>query len=193
VSNHILLSQKRNPVRADQISIDPYCVYLVYDRMLGEPCTSKNSLLAMGEVDDERMRSFANQYAAASIQISSLKFDAIGSLALDKEGTIIVGNTVASPWYDDRGNPKFGGPFRSLRDRYLFAINEALHCIRAGQMHRAGPLLPYLIYLELHRQVSASAVLGAQQTELYLAHADTLAHNIMATPHKLTAIVDWEW
>lgn len=161
--------------------------------MPGESCPEPGTLLSQGVTDEERLREFVDQYVAASIKLSEYKFDAIGSLDKDENGKIIVGNAVDSPWYDPKGNVIFGGPYKSLQEKYLFELNGRLDCIRAGRMHRAGPLLPYLTFLDLHRQMSSSSVLANEETEFYIAHADSHAHNMMATPDKLTAIVDWEW
>lgn len=156
-------------------------------------CTEPGSLLEMARTDKECFRAFAKQYVAASIKLSALTFDAIGSLDKNEEGKLIVGNSVDSPWYDDAGNVVFGGPFKSLKDRYLFEMDCRLKGIRAGRMHRAGPLLPYLIFLEFHRLVSSSSELAKEESHFYLAHADMAPYNILATSDKLTAIVDWEW
>ena len=161
--------------------------------MPGKSCEEPDSLLGLGANDDERLRLFMDQYVAASIKLSSLTFDAIGSLDRDKSGRVVVGTAADSPWYDENAAAVFGGPFKCLRDKYLFELDRRIDSIRAGRMHRAGPLLPYLIFVDLRRQISSCATLAKEESEFYLAHADTLAHNMLATPDKLTAIVDWEW
>lgn len=162
--------------------------------MPGTNCQEEpGNLLDMAKTDNECLRAFINQYVAASIKLSALTFDAIGNLDKDREGKFIAGPAVDSPWYDETGNVVFGGPFRSLKDKYLFELDGRLKAIRAGRMHRASPLLHYLIFLDLHRSVSLNPELAKEESQFYLAHADTTPQNYLATSDKLTAIVDWEW
>lgn len=184
---YALLDESTLPSLSDQ-----QCVHLLYDKMPGFPGTSTRSLLAMAETDDEKMMRFAEQYAAASIKISTLTLDAIGSLDRDASGKVFVGPSVDFPWYDAAGQALFGGPFRTLRDKYLFAIDNTLEAIRLGRMHRAGPLLPYLIYLDLRRLVRASRSLAQAENLFYLRHPDSTPINIMCTSDDITALVDWE-
>lgn len=157
------------------------------------PGQSKESLLGKAVTDDESLRLMVEQYFASSIKMSALTFDAIGSFDCDEAGNIFVGTTTSFPWFDDAARAVFCGPFKTLRDYRLLTIARLLEAIRQGRMHRAGPLLPYLIFLDIRRMVAARPELARRETTFYLSHPDTIPINYLCTSDRLTAIVDWEW
>lgn len=125
--------------------------------------------------------------------MSTLTFDTIGSPVWDDKGEITIGNLVDYAYCDDKGVPHFGGPFKTLRDRYLFAINHNLEAMRKGYMHRSGLLLPYLAHLTLRAFVISIEELSREEGTFYLPHPDLHPDNVITDGESITGLVDWEW
>lgn len=150
------------------------------------------------ECDDvSQLRDLVDHFAAISVQMSTKVFDAIGSLVWDHDANgFRVGDAVDVPRYDESGTARFGGPFKTLRDRYLYAIDTQLEAIKKGYLHRSGLRLRYLAYQSLREYVLSIDELAREEKEFYLTHPDFEQNNFMIDPKagtRISAVVDWNW
>jgi hypothetical protein len=168
--------------------VDPRSTYIIYDKLPGKTRWS------LRDYDKHEISDLINLYVEQSIKLESAKFDKIGSLDIDDNtGTIIVGNNADLREMTSREKPYFGGPFSTMREFYLYRIDQTLEAIRAGQTFRQGPVLGYLIHLELRRLVQATTVLDDEETEFFLQHPDSHLGNLLFTKHEISGLLDWEW
>jgi thiamine kinase-like enzyme len=88
-----------------------------------------------------------------------------------------------------------GGPFKSMRERYLYHIDGCLAAIKGDKLFRQDSLLAYLTYLELREMVASSSLLAEDDDrEYYLRHPDAAPDNMLIAEHgEITALLDWEW
>lgn len=145
------------------------------------------------ELDEPQMRSMIESFAHLSVKMSNLTFDAIGGLDEAEDGSVIIGVDPSFDFPAPGGGTQFGGPYKTLLERYLLIIDKALETIVKGEMFRKRPTLAYLVYLETRRLVMNCKALAAPETHFYLEHADPHEPNLLFQGPVITAILDWEW
>lgn len=139
------------------------------------------------------MRWLIYDHAKISLQLSSIRFDKMGSLDFDATGGIEVGPFIPAHPFNSPVAPHFGGPFRNVRDCFLWQIDNVLSLIKRGQIARRSPLLAYLAHLEARSLVAGCAEMAETQSAFYVQHPDSGGRNVMALDGRITALVDWEW
>lgn len=146
------------------------------------------------EVSQATKLKFIEGYADFSIQVSSLTYDRIGSLTIDRESQ----NIKVGPWIDPQGvgsatEPYFPGPFKSMRDRYITHIDLVLGATREGLMGRGRPLLTYLAHLVAKDLVMGCEELAKEDKKFYIRQPDASGGQCLVTEDGgLTAVLDWE-
>lgn len=162
--------------------------YIIYDKISGSPARDFD---ALGTEPKNRL---IETYAKQCVKLYDVQFDRIGSLDADQSGRVFVGTTVDLRDITRPETPYFGGPFQSMRDLYLYQIDQVLNSIKAGTSFRQGPTLGYLIHLELRDLVTHTEALDEDETEFYLQHPDSHAENLLiADDGELRCLLDWEW
>jgi hypothetical protein len=139
------------------------------------------------------MRVFVKDFAEISIKLSNLKFEAIGSLTHNKDGKVVCGPHLALGYQYYVKPPYYGGPFRTVRERYLHRIDSLIGLIKAGLIHRRSPLLHFLAFMEARRLVESDSEMAQQESEFYIRHPDCVGNNIMSEDGRITGLIDWEW
>lgn len=142
-------------------------------------------------VTDERLQQFIDSCVAASIQLSTRTFGAIGSLTYDSTGDVAIGRVLGFITCNAQGQVSHDGPFRSLREHYLAVIDQILASLTAGLIFREGLLLPFLAHLELRRHVQANTEMAREETDFFIEHPDPHDANFLFAEGQITAIVDW--
>lgn len=149
--------------------------------------------LSEGRVDLGTMRNLIERYAHISAHLSSLTFNKVGSLTKDSDGKITVGPLIPFGMMNDPAPPHYRGPFDCMRDAYNARIDLILKATKAGQVHRATPLLAYLALLEVRSLVNDCEEMSRKSSPFYIQHPDSGGRNIMMSGSEITAVVDWEW
>ena len=149
--------------------------------------------LSHGMMSRDDMKVFVDDFAAISVKLSNIPCDAIGSLARTETGEVIWGPHLNGGYPESLEAPYFGGPFYTLRDRYIHRIDALIEFIKKGLIYRLSPLLHYLALMEARRLVMADLVMARRETTLYIRHPDCSGANILADQNRITGMIDWEW
>lgn len=166
---------------------------MIMNRLHGTEALEYHAGFTIGEIDKARMTRMIESFADISLKLACTTYDAIESLDLGEDGSVVVGSDTTFIGPGTLGQPVFGGPYQTSKDRYLFAIDQMLVAIRKGWTHRGLSMLFYLIYLEARRYVTDWKELAIQQTEFYLSHPDPHAGNQLFVNDKITGYIDLEW
>jgi hypothetical protein len=138
-------------------------------------------------------RIYIDNYAKQCILLSSLKFNAIGSLGEGEDG-VFVGDVVNTRVGLSPVAPYFGGPFTSISQYYLHNIDNVLKAIVEGTIYRDRPMFEYLAHLQVKKWIIEEAqYLDNEDNEFYLWHPDSHSDNMMVgDDHRMTAMIDWQ-
>lgn len=149
----------------------------------------------MTALSSDQIDNMIDSYAEQMIKISEVSFDAIGGLKLGAEGKIVVGGMVDSRDTNAPNQVDLGGPFCSMRERYLYQIDACLAAIEADMLFRSDLSTMYLAYLDLRDLVKSTSLLDQdQETRFYLKHPDETLDNFLIMENgEVSAILDWEW
>jgi hypothetical protein len=128
------------------------------------------------------------------VRLEGAKFTKIGSLDTNRSGATIIGTMVDQRELTRRDEPFFGGPFLSMREYYLYQIDEVLQSIKAGQTFREDPVMGYLIHLELRNLVRKTEALDDSETDFFLQHPDShIGNTLLSEDGDISGLLDWEW
>ena len=149
----------------------------------------------MTVLSSDQIDNMIDSYAEQMIKISEVSFDAIGGLKLSAEEKIVVGGMVDSRDTNAPDQVDLGGPFCSMRERYLYQIDACLAAIEADMLFRRDLYTSFLAYREIRELVAASPVLNEEENpQFYLVHPDGGASNILIMEDgRVSALLDWEW
>jgi hypothetical protein len=173
--------------------VDPLCRHIVYDKMPGIGAEETEVALSEGNISRQEMKVFTDEFAAMSIKLSKIPSDAIGSLTKTGAGDIFWGPHLNGGYQESLEAPYFGGPFSTLRDRYVHRIDGLVGLTKQGLIYRKSPLLHYLALMEARRLVIADPVMSQQEPAFYIRHPDCSGANILANGLKIVGLIDWEW
>lgn len=184
--------------------------YFFVEHIGGEPC---DVLIGYG-ADQANAHALVEDYAKSQVALSSLTFQAIGSLVptvpySDNDGipaTTTIANRISTsdasaqlgPLYNrlimqDGSPPFFPGPFTCARDKWLAIVDAALPLIRDGLLDTEQPLYTYLAHLEIRHMIANDPVM-AVVGDCFIQHVDDYCSNFMQDDQgRLTGIIDWEW
>lgn len=166
---------------------------MILSRLPGTDVLECHAGLTIGQVDETTMTGLIESYAEISIKIAQLRFEAIGSLHTTENDSVEVGRDMSFAVPGPEGQPVFGGPYSTVKDRYLYAIDQMLASIRKGWTHRSHLVLAYLMYLEARRHVLDWAEIAKPASDHYLVHPDPHAGNVLIQDIQVTGYIDWEW
>lgn len=170
---------------------DPRCSHLIAKRLSGKEL-DVHSGLAYGDWDEDETKSMIDSFTDITIRMSEKPFEAIGSLDVAADGSIMVGSDTAFAFYE--GNkPVFGGPYANLQERYSFVLGMFCKSIKYGVLFRKFPTLAYLMFAETRRLVMNCKALKSNETEFFLGHPDPSGGNILFEGTSVTGYIDWEW
>jgi hypothetical protein len=137
---------------------------------------------------------FIDTYAAQSIKISNIRFEAIGGLQLNDAKETVVGKLVDIRETNHPDCEDLGGPFSSTREKYLYQLVASIAAIKAGYLFRDAPLRAYLAYCEVKKLVLACQQLKEVEDGFYLRHPDATSNNILMLENgEVSGLLDWEW
>jgi hypothetical protein len=137
--------------------------------------------------------SFVESYADFSIQLATRSFEAMGSLIPDPtSGKPIVGPLIDYRNANSINAPYFGGPFKTLRERYIYHIDNVIEGLKKGLICRRAPVLTYLAHLVAREMVMGCPELAEECTEFYLRQPDARADQFLIEKGKISAVLDWE-
>lgn len=161
---------------------------MVYEKLPGSPVHDLNTL------SPEQLALFIDTYAAQAIQVSEVKFAAIGGLCTNDANEIVVGKSVDIRNSNGPHCKDLGGPFHSSLEYYLHHIEAVLSAIKANMLFREAPLLAYLANLEVRELIRACPTLKEEEHEFYLKHPDGKSDNqLITSTGKVSALLDWQW
>lgn len=149
--------------------------------------------LSEGNMSREDMKVFVDDYAEISIKLSKIHCGAIGSLSRNDAGEIVWGSHLSGGYAESLEAPYFGGPFYTLRDRYIHRINALIDLTKKGLIHRMAPLLHYLALMEARRLVMADPVMARREPSFHIRHPDCSGANVLADGKRIVGLIDWEW
>jgi hypothetical protein len=149
--------------------------------------------LSDGNMSKEEMKVFVEDFAEISIKLSKIPCDAIGSLSRNDAGEVVWGPHVSGGYAESLKAPYFGGPFYTLRDRYIHRIDSLIDLTKRGLIHRMAPLLNYLVLMEARRLVMADPTMARRESTFYIRHPDCSGSNVLAVGNKIVGLIDWEW
>jgi hypothetical protein len=173
--------------------LDPLRRHIIYDKMAGLSATGTEVALSDGTMEEADMRVFVNDFAAISVQLSGITCEAIGSLAKNSQAETVWGPHLSGGYAENLEAPYFGGPFLTLRARYVYRIDSLVELIKQGLIYRKSPLPHYLALMEARRLVIADPVMSQQEPRFYIRHPDCSGANILANGLKIVGLIDWEW
>ena len=160
-------------------------VYTFLEKVSGRPSDN----VASSSVKQRYIESYAQQ----ALTLSSLRFYSIGSLQLDENEKVVVGNVVNTRVGLAPIAPHWGGPFKSITEMYLHNIEGILKAIRDGTIYRDRPLFEYLAHLDVKAWLMGDKSMGLDQDEFYLWHPDSRSDNMMVGPdHQISSMIDWQ-
>jgi len=161
---------------------------MLYEKMPGSPGHDLNAL------SPEQLELLIDTYAAQTIKVSEVKFEAIGGLCLNDSNETVVGKLVDIREANGPHSDDLGGPFPSNLEKYLHQVDAILSAIKADMMFREAPLFAYLAYLEVRELILACPTLKEEETEFYLRHPDSKSDNMLIeSSGAVTALLDWQW
>nr|XP_018265027.1 uncharacterized protein I303_03209 [Kwoniella dejecticola CBS 10117]OBR87185.1 hypothetical protein I303_03209 [Kwoniella dejecticola CBS 10117] len=192
--HHLFRDEANNHGSSDHLSI----CYFFCEYMEGASLSMPNLMPKNCWDANEQDRKIIEDYAKHQIEMSNhpLLFTEIGCLfpsaSAEPDMKTQVG-PLASLWglnYVDP--PRYPGPFKPNKERYLAQIDIALsnltretdqnHCLNA-----------YLWHLTLRELVETCAELSEEVSEVYVRHADDKGDILKGTEEgRITAIFDWE-
>ena len=149
--------------------------------------------LSEGAMSREDMKVFVDDFADISVKISKIPCNAIGSLCRNDAGDGVWGPHLNGGYTESLEAPYFGGPFYTLRDRYIYRIDSLIDLTKKGLIHRLAPLFHYLALMEARRLVMTDPVMARRESTFYIRHPDCSGSNILADGNKITGLIDWEW
>jgi hypothetical protein len=153
--------------------------------MPGAGASETEVALSDGNMSRDNMKVFADDFVAISIKLSNIPCDAIGSLIKNEQGETVWGPHLNGGYPESLNAPYFGGPFHTLRDRYVHRIDGLIGLIKQGLIYRQSPLLHYL--------VMADPAMAQREPSFYIRHPDCSGANILADGNRITGLIDWEW
>ncbi|WVQ77753.1 hypothetical protein IAR50_007443 [Cryptococcus sp. DSM 104548] len=146
-----------------------------------------------------------NQYAATLLEFAQHyiavantkpKVKGIGSLypSTTSPCGYVLGPITSMGTFMQPEPPYFLGPFKTLKERYVAHIKQALFHIRSMSFLILDPIRTYAWLLELRDMVMACEVLGREEEDFYIRHADDWFRQSMRDSQgRLTGCLDWEW
>jgi hypothetical protein len=161
--------------------------------MPGSSSAEAECALSDGGMSEEEIKSLASDYAAISIRLSHIPCDMIGSVVKYEQGSATWGPLINGGYAESFEAPYFGGPFYTLRDRYVHRINSLISLFRRGLIHRMSPLVHYLALMEARRLVMGDAKMAERESVFYIRHPDCSGSNILSDGPKIVGLIDWGW
>jgi hypothetical protein len=152
-----------------------------------------DTTLTRGVVSEEFMRGIALEWAQLSLQLEQLKYKAMGSPDMDKDGNIVIGAFISPLVPDQPEYPYHDGPFTSQRARWVSRLDRLAGHVIKGWRQRDRPLVVYLALRHARALVMGCEWMAKEETDFYIWHPDSHGGNIMAHEGKITALIDWEW
>jgi len=161
--------------------------------MPGIEASETEVALSDGTMSREDMKVFVDDYAEISMKMSKILCDAIGSLSRNAVGEVVWGPHLSGGYAESLELPYFGGPFYTLRDRYVHRIDALIDLTKKGLIHRLAPLLHYLALMEARRLVISDPAMARREPTFYIRHPDCSGANTLAHENRIVGLIDWEW
>ncbi|ODN74238.1 hypothetical protein L198_08259 [Cryptococcus wingfieldii CBS 7118] len=147
--------------------------------------------------DRDRFAASLLEFAQHYIAIADIKLEVkgIGSLyPSDNSCGYTLGPITSMGTFMRPEPPYFLGPFKTLRDRYIAHIEQVLFHIRKLSFFNIAPIRSYVWLLELQDMIKECEVLGREEDDFYIRHADDWFRQTMRDSEgHLTGCLDWEW
>ncbi|WWC60613.1 uncharacterized protein I303_103187 [Kwoniella dejecticola CBS 10117] len=186
------------PVITPDHPLAKHVEYLFCESLQGKPNRwpefGKDSLTNPGEKDKALIEDFArfqiqlHQIPVATTQIGSLTYP-----DQDQQVTPVIGPMVTSNWLHDIEPPYSGGPFRTLKERYLTQIDICLGHIADRLLGTTDTLDTYLWHLQLRELVDSVPYWSEPIDTGYIKHWDDKGDHLMVDDEgKLVGVIDWE-
>jgi hypothetical protein len=158
------------------------------ERVDGTPCG------APFQADEPFAEEVVRELAAFYAKLSDLPFSAVGSLYPSDTGDVQVGPLVDLQYCSSQP-PRFFGPFKTAKQRFLAIIDDVLQVIEDGLIPGADGVLLYLTQLEVRDLALASKRLeGDDDGGYYIKHADDKGDNVLRDGEgNIVGVIDWEW
>lgn len=162
--------------------------FMLIERLPGHPFDRTSA------TDDQRRKVY-DQLSGVLATLSKHPFDRIGSLTLDKDGSIRLGPLVG----DRTGTLSRLGPFQDATQYYVAWAEEYIRLVADGQLFGNFPVTAYLIFRYLRDLVVSRGISPDQSSQLdagpfYLKHTDDKGDHIMVDgDFNMTGIIDWSF
>ncbi|ODN72896.1 hypothetical protein L202_08319 [Cryptococcus amylolentus CBS 6039] len=148
------------------------------------------------EKDQDRYTATLLEFAQHYIAVADIKLEVkgIGSLyPFDNSCGYTLGPITSMGTFMRPEPPYFLGPFKTLKERYVAHIDQALFHIRSTSFFMLYPIQVYLWLLELLDMIAECEVLAREEEEIYIRHADDWFRQSMRDSEgHLTGCLDWE-